>query len=54
MTSTIADADPVLSLSPGQAAIQGQNEFNECQRMVNDANTLTSYNHGALTPDCTP
>jgi len=52
VTSTIADADAVLSLYTGKLPYRVRPNSTNGQRMVNDAATLESYNKGALTPGC--
>ena len=52
MTSTIADADAVLSLYTGKLPYRVRTNTTNGQRMVYDAATLESYNNGVLTPGC--
>jgi len=52
VTTTIADADAVLSLYTGKLPYGVRTNSTNGQRMVNDAATLESYNKGALTPGC--
>ncbi len=52
VTSTIADADAVLSFYPGKLPYRVRPNTTNGQRMVNDAATLESYDNGALTPGC--
>jgi hypothetical protein len=52
VTTTIADADAVLSLYPGRLPYGVRTNSTNGQRMVNDATTLERYNKGALTPGC--
>ena len=52
VTSTIADADAVLSLFPGKLPYGVKSNTTNGQRMVNDAATLDNYNNGLLTPGC--
>ena len=52
VTSTIADADAVLSLYPGTLPYRVRPNSTNGQRMVNDAATLESFNKGLLTPGC--
>ena len=54
VTSTIADADAVLSLYPGKLPYHVRTNTTNGHRMVNDANVLNNYNNGLLTPGCTP
>jgi cysteine-rich repeat protein len=54
ISSTIADADSLLSAFAGKLPYQVKPSSATGQQMVNDANLLDSYNNGALTPDCTP
>ena len=54
VTSTIADADAVLSLYPGKLPYRVRTNTTNGQRMVNDATTLESYNSGLLTTGCSP
>jgi len=52
VTSTIADADAVLSLYTGKLPYRVRPNSTNGQRMVNDAATLNSYNNGLLTTGC--
>jgi hypothetical protein len=52
VTSTIADADAVLSLYTGKLPYRVRPNTTNGQRMVNDGATLDSYNNGNLTPGC--
>jgi hypothetical protein len=52
VTSRIAHADAVLSLYPGKLPYRIRPNTTNGLRMVNDANTLNSYNNGLLTPGC--
>jgi hypothetical protein len=52
VTSTIADADAVLSLYPGALPYGVKTNSTNGRRMVNDANVLGNYNNGLLTPGC--
>ena len=52
VTSTIADADAVLSLYTGKLPYRVRTNTTNGRRMVNDAATLESYNNGLLTPGC--
>ena len=52
VTSTIADADTVLSLYTGKLPYGFRTNTTNGQRMVNDAATLDNYNNGLLTPGC--
>jgi hypothetical protein len=54
VTSTIADADAVLSLYTGKLPYRVRTNSTNGQRMVNDANVLNNYNNGALTSGCAP
>jgi hypothetical protein len=52
VTSTIADADAVLSLYAGKLPHRVRSNSTNGQRMFTDAATLESYNKGMLTPGC--
>jgi hypothetical protein len=52
VTSTIADADAVLSLYAGNLPYGVRTNSTNGYRMVNDAATLESRNKGLLTPGC--
>jgi hypothetical protein len=52
VSSTIADADAVLSLYTGKLPYRARPNTTNGQRMVNDAATLNNYNNGLLTPGC--
>ncbi len=52
VTTTIADADAVLSLYTGKLPYRVRTNTTNGQRMVNDAATLESFNKGTLTPGC--
>jgi hypothetical protein len=52
VTSTIADADAVLSLYTGKLPYRVRTNTTNGQRMVHDAATLESFNKGTLTPGC--
>ena len=54
VTSTIADADAVLSIYPGKLPYHVRPNTTNGHRMVNDANVLNNYNNGLLTSGCTP
>ena len=54
VTSTITDANAVLSLYTGMLPYMVRPNTTNGQRMVNDANTLDSYNNGLLTTGCSP
>ena len=54
VTSTIADADAVLSIYPGKLPYHVRTNTTNGHRMVNDANVLNNYNNGLLTSGCTP
>jgi len=54
VTSTITDADAVLSLYPGKLPYRVRTNTTNGHRMVNDANVLNNYNNGLLTSGCTP
>ena len=54
VTSTITDADAVLSLYPGNLPYRVRPNTTNGHRMVNDANVLNNYNNGLLTSGCTP
>jgi hypothetical protein len=51
-SSTIADADSVLSLQPGRLPYRVRPNTTNGQQMVNDAATLSNYNSGLLTAGC--
>ena len=50
VTSTIADADAVLSLFTGKLPYRLRPNTTNGQRIAHDAATLESYNNGNLTP----
>jgi hypothetical protein len=52
VTSTIADADAVLSLYPGKLPYRVRTNSTNGQQTVNDAATLETYNKGQLTTGC--
>jgi hypothetical protein len=52
VTSTIADADAVLSLYSGKLPYGVRTNSTNGARMVNDAKVLGNYNNGLLTPGC--
>jgi len=52
VTSTITDADAVLSLYTGKLPYRVRTNSTNGHRMVNDATTLESFNKGALTAGC--
>jgi hypothetical protein len=52
VTTTIADADIVLSLYSGKLPYRVRPNSTNGQRMVTDAATLESFNKGMLTPGC--
>ena len=52
VTSTIADADAVLSLFTGKLPYRVRPNTTNGQRIAHDAATLESYNNGNLTPGC--
>jgi hypothetical protein len=54
ISSTIADADNLLSQFPGKLPYNIRTSAAIGQQMVNDANVLDRYNNGDLTPNCTP
>jgi hypothetical protein len=54
ISSTITDADSLLSGFPGKLPYHIAPSSTTGQQMVNDANVLDRYNNGDLTPDCTP
>jgi hypothetical protein len=54
VSSTITDADSLLSGFSGHLPYHCRPSSASGQMMVNDANTLDSYNNGLLTPVCSP
>jgi len=54
VSTTITAADGLLSAFNGKLPYNVRPSSGTGHSMVNDANTLSSYNNGALTPDCTP
>jgi hypothetical protein len=54
VSSTITDADSLLSAFSGKLPYKVKTTSTAGKMMVNDANTLNSYNNGSLTPVCTP
>jgi hypothetical protein len=54
VSDTIDDADDVLSLYTGKLPYRVRPNTTNGKMMVNDANTLNSYNNGLLTPGCSP
>ena len=54
ISSTIADADNLLSQFPGKLPYNVRTSAAIGQQMVNDANVLDRYNNGDLTSNCTP
>jgi hypothetical protein len=54
VTSTITDADAVLSSYSGKLPYGVRPNSTNGQRMVNDGAVLESFNKGLLTPGCTP
>jgi hypothetical protein len=52
VTSTITDADAVLSSYGGKLPYRVRTNSTNGQRMVSDAATLESFNKGTLTPGC--
>jgi hypothetical protein len=52
VSSTITDADAMLSPYSGKLPYHVKPNTTNGQRMVNDAATLESYNNGALTRGC--
>jgi hypothetical protein len=54
ISSTIADADNLLSQFPGKLPYNVRTFSAIGQQMVNKANVLDRYNNGDLTPDCQP
>jgi len=54
VSSTITHADSLFSGFSGKLPHSVRTSLATGQMMVNDANTLDSYNNGLLTPDCTP
>jgi hypothetical protein len=54
VSSTITDADSLLSAFSGKLPYKVKPSSATGQMMVNDANTLNSYNNGLLTPVCSP
>jgi hypothetical protein len=54
VTSTITDADAVLSLYSGKLPYRVRPNSTNGHRMVSDAAVLNNYNNGLLTPGCTP
>jgi len=54
VSSTITHADSLLSGFAGKLPYKVKTSSVSGQKMVNDANTLTRYNNGSLTPVCSP
>jgi hypothetical protein len=54
ISTTIADADSLLSGFAGKLPYHVRPSSPTGQAMVNDATVLDSYNNGELTPNCTP
>ena len=54
VTSTITDANTVLSLYSGKLPYRVRTNSPNGHRMVNDAATLENYNKGLLTAGCSP
>jgi hypothetical protein len=52
VSSTIADADSLLSTFSGKLPYHVASSSNIGQLMVSDANTLDTYNNGHLTSNC--
>jgi hypothetical protein len=52
VSSTIMDADAVLSLYTGTLSYGVRPNTANGQRMINDANVLTDYNKGVLRAGC--
>jgi hypothetical protein len=52
ISSTIADADSLLSMFSGKLPYNVKPSSDIGQMMINDANTLDQYNNGLLTPGC--
>jgi hypothetical protein len=52
ISSTIADADSLLSMFGGKLPYNVKPSSAIGQMMINDANTLDRYNNGLLTPGC--
>ena len=54
VTSTIADANAVLSLYPDKLTYRVRTNTTNGHRIVNATNVLNNYNNGLLTSGCTP
>jgi hypothetical protein len=54
VSSTITDADSLLSAFSGKLPYKVKPSSATGQKMVNDGTTLDNYNSGLLTPVCTP
>jgi len=54
VSSTIDDADALLSRFPGKLPYNVNPSSRPGRAMVRDATMLSDYNRGDLTPDCTP
>jgi hypothetical protein len=54
ISSTLADADTLLSGFTGKLPYKVKTSSATGQAMVNDANVLDNYNNGLLTPGCIP
>jgi hypothetical protein len=52
VASTITHADSLLSMFSGKLPYKVKPSSSIGQMMVNDGNTLNSYNNGQLTPNC--
>jgi hypothetical protein len=52
--STITHADSLLSAFSGKLPYKIRTNSTNGKMMVSDANTLSNYNNGLLTPVCTP
>jgi len=52
VASTITHADSLLSMFSGKLPYKVKSSSSIGQMMVNDGNTLNSYNNGQLTPNC--
>ena len=52
VASTITHADTLLSMFSGKLPYKVKSSSSIGQMMVNDGNTLNSYNNGQLTPNC--
>ena len=54
VSSTIDDADALLSRFPGKLPYNVKRSSRPGRAMFNDATVLSDYNHGNLTPGCSP